>query len=200
MKITNIKPQVKRAGRYSIFIDDKYSFSLAEADLIYLKLKVGQEIDQSDLEKFNVEADYSKAKTDCFRLLSYRLRSIGEVRDYLRRRKYEPEVADRVIEFLIERDFLNDEKFANQWVENRLLIKQSSIRQIKSELRQKKVDSKIIDNALNEFSVDEVKLLRILIDKKRNQTKYRDELKLKQYLSRKGFGYDKIVEAMKPEN
>ena len=44
MKITSIKQQVKRADRYSIYVDDKYSFSLSEQELLSIKIKVGQEV------------------------------------------------------------------------------------------------------------------------------------------------------------
>lgn len=196
MKVTSIKPQIKRANRYSIFIDGKYSFALSEAELIDLKLRVGQDLEAKDMKKLGSEVLYSNAKNSCFKLLSYRARSTGEIRDYLKRKKYEDEIVDRVIEFLTDRDFLNDEKFALQWAESRTAIKQSSVRQIKSELRQKKVSNEIINKVIDEQPIDEVAVLKQLIAKKRTQLKYRDDLKLMQYLGRKGFNYDKILIAL----
>src|ERR1035438_292181 len=193
MKVTNIKQQVKKTDRYSIFIDNKYSFSLSEAELVGLKLRVGQALDAGDLDDLNGEVLYSNAKNSCFKLLSYRARSTGEVVDYLKRKHYESELIDRVIEFLTTKKFIDDEQFARQWVENRLTIKQASIRQIISELRQKKVDPNLINKVIEEQSIDETKQIKQLIDKKRSQPKYRDDLKLMQYLSRKGFSYDKIL-------
>jgi regulatory protein len=196
MKVTNIKQQVKKTDRYSIFIDNKYSFSLSEAELVGLKLRVGQALDAGDLDDLNGEVLYSNAKNSCFKLLSYRARSTGEVVDYLKRKHYESELIDRVIEFLTTKKFIDDEQFARQWVENRLTIKQASIRQIISELRQKKVDPNLINKVIEEQSIDETKQIKQLIDKKRSQPKYRDDLKLMQYLSRKGFSYDKILVAL----
>ena len=43
-KITAIKQQVKNPQRYSIFVDEKYSFSLSELALINSELKIGQEV------------------------------------------------------------------------------------------------------------------------------------------------------------
>jgi hypothetical protein len=48
MKITAIKQQVKRQGRYSIFVDDKYAFSLSENALLDQKITIGLEIGQAD--------------------------------------------------------------------------------------------------------------------------------------------------------
>jgi regulatory protein len=196
MKVTNIKQQLKKAHRYSIFIDNKYSFSLSEPELIDLNLKVGQDIEAKDLENLNSEVLYSNAKNSCFKLLSYRARSTGEIKEYLTRKKYDNEIIERVVDFLTDRDFLNDEKFAAQWAENRQSIKHASIRQIKNELRQKKIDNIIINKIMEDQSIDEVGALKQLIDKKRTQLKYHDDLKLMQFLSRRGFSYDKILVAL----
>jgi regulatory protein len=196
MKVTSIKPQVKRTNRYSIFIDGKYSFSLSEAELIDLSLRVGQELETKDIDKLNSEVVYGNARNQCFKLLSYRARSTGEIRDYLKRKKYENEIIDRVVDFLTDRAFLNDEQFARQWIDNRLSIKQSSVRQIKMELRQKKVSSDIIDKVITDLPIDESKILEQLIAKKRTQPKYQEDIKLMQYLGRKGFSYDKILIAL----
>lgn len=43
-KITDIRPQVKRANRYSVFVDEKYSFSLSESELISSGVHSRQEL------------------------------------------------------------------------------------------------------------------------------------------------------------
>ncbi len=196
MKLTKIKQQIKRTDRYSIFIDNKYSFSLSEADLIKLKLSVGQDLENSDLEKLGNEVEFSNARNSCYRLLGYRARSTGEIKDYLIRKKYEIEIIDKTISYLTSKALLNDELFAKQWVESRTKNKKSSIRQIKSELQQKKISREIINKVLEDESIDEVKLIKELIEKKRIQSKYQDDLKLMQFLARRGFNYDKIKTAL----
>lgn len=196
MKLTKIQQQVKRADRYSLFLDNKYAFSLSESELIELNLKVGQELDKSDLDKLGTEVEYSNAKNSCYRLLSYRARSIGEIRDNLKRKKFDEAIIDKTITYFINNGLLNDEVFAKQWVESRVNNKKASIRQIRTELRQKKISSEIINKVLEVEDVDEVKLIKQLIEKKRSQPKYQDDLKLMQFLSRKGFSYDKILVAL----
>jgi regulatory protein len=197
MKITKIAQQVKRADRYSIFLDGKYSFSLSQVEVIDLGIRVGQELDKNDLDKYGAEAELSRAKNSCFRLLGYRSRSIGEIRDYLNGKKFDDEIINKTIEFLTSKDFLNDEAFARSWVENRVNIKKTSVRQLKLELRQKKVPVEIINKVLEDEDVDEVELIKEIIDKKRTQLKYHDDLKLKQYLARKGFSYSDISAALR---
>ena len=196
MKVTQIKPQVKRSDRFSIFIDNKYSFSLSDIELTNLKLRVGQDLTEKELTELNEESIFSNAKNACFRLLSYRARSTGEIIDYLKRKKYNDDLSNRLVEYLTKNEFLNDEKFCNQWVDNRLQLRHASLTQIKHELRQKKISSSIIDKVLAEKSVNEVETIRDLIVKKRTLSKYQDDTKLMQYLSRKGFGYNEIMVAL----
>jgi regulatory protein len=196
MKVTNIKQQIKRTDRYSVFLDGKYSFSLSEAELIDLNLRVDQVIEDSDLARLNNEAEYSNAKNSCYRLLSYRARSTGEIEEYLKRKNYNADIIERVTDYLTSKAFINDELFAKQWVENRVKIKKASIKQIKSELRQKKVSVDIINKVLDSESISEVEVIKELVDKKRNQLKYRDDLKLMQFLARRGFSYNKILIAL----
>lgn len=61
MKITSIKQQVKRADRYSIYVDDKYSFSLSEQELLSIKIKVGQEVTKLELKELLNKAEDDKA-------------------------------------------------------------------------------------------------------------------------------------------
>ena len=44
MKITSIKQQAKNSGRYSVYIDEEYAFSLSESALLASKLVKGQEV------------------------------------------------------------------------------------------------------------------------------------------------------------
>ena len=43
---------------------------------------------------------------------------------------------------------------------------------------------------------NELEVLKELIERKRKQTKYKDDLKLMQYLTRQGFSYDHIKTAL----
>lgn len=196
MKLTKIQQQIKRTDRFSIFLDNKYAFSISEAELISLNLKLGQELNEKDLDKISSDVEFGNAKNGSYRLLSYRARSIDEIKQYLARKKYSEETINKTITYLTKQGLLNDEQFAKQWVESRVTNKNSSIRQIKNELHQKKVSSEIINKVIEEQSINEADLIKELIVKKRTQPKYQDDLKLMQFLARRGFSYDKIQIAL----
>lgn len=195
MKITKIQPAVKTAGRYNIFVDEKYSFSLDEAQLLDQKLKVGFEISEKKLDELKGESEFGKSYARALELILRRPRSVREMKDYARRKKWEIELRDRVIEKLSEKGYLDDRKFANFWLKARVSSKPISKRKLNAELLQKGIKREIIDEALVEYTgIDEQDALATLIKKKRN--KYADEQKLMAYLASQGFSYGSIKEAL----
>jgi regulatory protein len=192
MKITAIKQQLKRADRYSVYIDEKFSFTLSESELLRLGLYSRQEITADELAALKDNSVRDKAQYQAMGQVSRRMRSEWELRDYLKRKDYAPEVIEKVVEWLREYGYVDDRKFANAWVANRRLLKATSSRRLHQELRQKRVSDEIIDEALAEDQTDERQVLRDLVERKKKQSKYQDKLKLLQYLSRQGYNYEDI--------
>ncbi|HTE22170.1 MAG TPA: RecX family transcriptional regulator [Candidatus Limnocylindria bacterium] len=199
MKITAIKQQIKRQDRYSIYVDDKYLFSFSENELIGSGLKVNQELSERELLALKDQAVLGKAYDRALNLISHRPRSEWELRDYLKRKDYDEDVITSTIERLHDRGYVNDLDFARRWVQSRRLLKSTSKRRLSQELRQKRIADDVISQVLEADETDERQVLRELIERKRKQTKYQDNLKLMQYLSRQGFNYDDIKIALAKE-
>lgn len=196
MKITAIKQQVKLADRYSIYVDEKYAFSLSSGELLNSGLVPGQEITEQELVGLKDRSIIDKAYNRALDLISRRLRSQWELEDYLKRKDYAPEVSIEVIKKLREHGWLYDLRFAESWVRNRRLLKATSRRRLTQELRQKRVPDAIIEQALETDETDEREVLKDLVERKRKQSKYQDKMKLTQYLSRQGYNYDDIKNAL----
>ena len=196
MKISAIKQQVKRRDRYSVYGDGKYLFSFSEAELIDSGIRIGQNIDESTLEELTNKAIHDKAYDRSLNLISRRMRSEWELRDYLRRKDYDEGVQQYVVDRLAEHGYINDAEFAKRWVENRRLMKATSKRRLSQELHQKRITDELIKQALEADETDELVVLKELIERKRKQTKYKDDMKLMQYLTRQGFTYSNIKTAL----
>ena len=200
MKITAIKAQVKREGRYSIFVDDKYAFSLSAEGLLDAHLVTGQELSQVDVTDYKRLSQEDKAYNLALAYVARRMRSEGELHDYFRRKQYAPELAEQLLIKLRRLRFVDDAEFARRWVENRRRLKATSTKKLRLELRQKKVNSEVIQTVLAEDETDERQLLRDLVEKKRRISRYQDDQKLMMYLARQGFTYDDIKAALKPQD
>lgn len=197
LKVTDIKQQVKRQDRYSIFVDGKYSFSLSENELMKSGIRLNREYTTTELEQLKQTAVLDKAYMRSLDMLSRRARSVWELRDYLRRKDYEPEIIDQIITRLKKSQYIDDYNFAKAWVDNRRLLKATSKRKLSQELKQKRVEQSVIDRVLAEDDTDELAVIRELIAKKRTQSRYQDDQKLIAYLLRQGFSYSDVKEAMK---
>src|SRR3989344_3846133 len=134
-----------------------------------------------------------------FRYLSFRPRSEKEVRDYLQKKKASPEIIETIIAKLKDKKFINDQKFAKWFIEQRSRIKPKGQRLIIIELKQKGISKDVIDAVIqnSEFKIqnDREKAREIVerkIEKYRGLTKQEVYQKLGGLLSRRGFDYDVI--------
>ncbi len=196
MKITSIKAQVKRPGRYSIFVDGKYEFSLSDTALLDSKLVNGQELTKQQLREFKQASADDKLYGNVLGYLAIRPRSRWEVTTYLQRKGASPTLSASILNKLSNSNLLDDKKFAEAFVSDRRLLHVKSRRKLIQELRQKHVPGDIIQAAVGNESEDEQAALRAVIERKRRQAKYRDNLKLMQYLAGQGFNYGDIKSAL----
>jgi regulatory protein len=192
MKITDIKQQVKMQGRYSIFVDGKFSFGLNETTLMASDIRIGRKLTNEELAQLKDTAKTEKAYNQALGMIARRSRSEWEMREYLKRKEYDPELIDELVERLYMSKWLNDEDFARKWVDNRRLLKATSKRRLTQELKAKRVSDDIIQSVLAEDETDEITVLRELVVRKAQQTRYQDTQKLMAYLIRQGFNYADI--------
>ena len=200
MNITAIKQQERLKGRYSVYVDEKYAFSLSADALLEEGLRPGQELDEAQLQAYKQLSADDKAYGLALAYIVRRMRSRWELSDYFRRKGYDEALASQIAARLEKLGFIDDEKFAEAWVRNRRLLKPVSKRWLTQELRQKRVADEIIERVLAEDETDERTVLRELIARRRKQSKYQDDLKLMQYLARQGFSYDYIKAALSEED
>lgn len=88
--------------------------------------------------------------------LSYRPRSEGEIRQWLRKRGFSNDVAEKTIAKLREQNLSDDLAFAQFWKENRLSFRPKSKRVIETELRDKRVDAEVIEQVTKDIDDEEI--------------------------------------------
>ena len=215
MKITNLSTQQRDPNRINVFVDDKYRFSLDVSQVVSLGVKVGREYDEQELAELEQESQFGKLYGRAWEYCLMRPHSAREVRDYLWRKtratrhrskktgelKERPGVSqvlvDRVYERLVEKAYIDDEKFTRYWVENRNQTKGMSRRKLEAELRAKGVANDIIERNLRDSLRNDTDELQKIIAKKRRR--YPDEQKFMQYLARQGFSFDDIKTALRED-
>ena len=219
MKITDIQLQAKNPDRVNISVGGKYRFSLDVFQVGELGIKVGKEYSEEEIVTFEQESLFGKLYSRALEYTFMRPHSAKEMKDYLwrktrtslvksrrtgevtKREGISQTITDRVYDRLLEKGYIDDEKFAKYWIDNRNLSKGASQRKLVNELRAKGVEQGIIASLLSTSSRSDDGEIDKIIAKKR--AKY-DDQKLIQYLARQGFDFDlikqKITEAQYPEN
>jgi regulatory protein len=126
--------------------------------------------------------------------LSYRPRSEGEIRQWLRKRGFTDEVTEAAIAKLREQNLTDDLAFAQFWKDNRLSFRPKSRRSIEKELRVKKVASEIIEQVTNEIDDDQIayKLGSSRLPSLAHLDYPNFRRRLSSYLAYRGFGYEVI--------
>ena len=194
--ISRLSQQTKHPERVNLYIDEKYCCSLSMDEVVAQGLRKGDQLTESELEQIKKLGLESKAYLLCTMKLLRRPHSEREIRDYLRRKKYDQELIDAVIERLYVYKYLDDRAFAEAWIESRRRSKQRSTRRLYQELLQKGIDRELTSELLEAPHDDERTALHELIARKQRQARYKDKLKLMQYLTRQGFAYSDIVDAL----
>ncbi|HKX29111.1 MAG TPA: regulatory protein RecX [Blastocatellia bacterium] len=143
---------------------------------------------------------YQQVMERAFKLLSYKPRSVAELRErLLAKPAVDESTVDQVLSRLTELGYLNDQQFAINYASSRLNIKPLGRTRLRRDLERKKLPSRAVEQALDEAYTErnEDELIDRVIDKRlrlkgppgsREETK-----KLFDYLIRRGFGYDLVL-------
>src|SRR3989344_5599709 len=118
--VTAVTPQ-RKEGRFNVFLDGKYAFSLDEKGLLEAGLRRGDELDANQVASLKEVSQTSKLFDKFLRFAMIRPRSHKELEDYLKyKRKIEDGVQRESFLSRLERlGLVGDENFARWWVQER---------------------------------------------------------------------------------
>ena len=103
-----------------------------------------------------------------YKLLGLRLRSVFEMERKLEEKNFDREMVARVIKKLKKQKYLDDEKFAEAWILDRISLQPRGRFIINRELKEKKIASEIIERKMSELLPfeKELEMAERLFDKK----------------------------------
>jgi len=197
--VTGVKPQ-KNKKRVNIYLDDKFGFGLDLENFIKLHLKVEQELTQKEVEDIVKKAEFQKTLDYLLKFAMMRPRSEKEISDWFKRKKVHESMQKDLFDRLKHFELLNDLKFAQWWVDQRMQYRSKSKRMLNNELRVKGIKDEIIKKVLSETKIDEPKMIAQILEKKaykwRNLTGRDQKQKMTEYLLRNGYDWDNIKTAI----
>jgi regulatory protein len=195
--ITALKAQARAKDRVNVYLDGKFAFGLALIHAVWLK--VGQRLTDEEIAEMQSADTLEKAKQRALGLISYRPRSVQEVRRRLQRAGVDEDRIGEVVASLQQAGLLDDESFSKSWVESRVEASPRSKRMIAWELRQKGVSEPTIQASLESVNEDEA-AYRLALKRWPKvaglETAAERRRKLTEHLARHGFGFDIIKDVI----
>ncbi len=197
-KILSIKRSTRYNDRIIVKLDDKSVFRVPEDVFVLNPFHVGETITLDEIENYDVKMRLQEAKDAAFKLLSFRMRSIAEMRKRLKEKSFSQIEIDHVIDKLTKLNYLNDVEFGKAFVKEKIKNKKIGPKAIKSELFPHQLSPDFVDELIesvykkykiNDLITFHLKRKKI---KKNTQMNKSDLSRLNNYLLRKGFEWDNI--------
>jgi regulatory protein len=189
--ITALKVQARNPNRVNVFLDGEFAFGLERITAAWLR--VGQVLSDEKIAELKQQDEQEVVYRKALHLLEYRPRAEEEIRRKLSKKEISQEVINQVIERLRRNNLVNDEQFAQAWVENRSTFRPRSLKALRYEMRQKGISSADMDQALTNLEVNEEELAYQAALKQSRKLNQLDKMdfrrKLFGFLARRGFSY-----------
>lgn len=136
--------------------------------------------------------EFDKEKTKILKYLLYKKRSESEIRNKFSK-IIDENLLEDIIQYLKEAKYINDKDYIKKTINNFMILKNLSIKEIKYKLLAKGLSKKDIEDYIYEnreqLEEYEIKSAQNIIDKKRISL---DDEQIKQYLLKKGYIIESI--------
>lgn len=152
--ITSLRACPDDPARVSIRVNRQRVGRILIETKAHHQLEVGSVWDEALDTALRVELDRGNAYRAAIRILTKRAKSSGELQRKLREYHYEPDAIDWCVERLTELRVLNDEEYARMVVRSQLSRKPAGRRLLSGKLREKGIDSHLIERILDEMLED----------------------------------------------
>lgn len=190
MEITSAERNKRNRDRMSIYIDDKFAFTIDEDDYLSMNLYERKEITSEELEYIKNTLNFRGAKSAAVRYLSIKLRTEKEVRQKLHDEGFDSENIGNVIEELKAIGYINNKLYAQKFVFDRSKLKPKSKKLLKLELQSRGISQEIADEVLDDWKVDEAIVAEELVKRRFGKYDMQEEAVLKKiymFLNHRGY-------------
>jgi regulatory protein len=148
----------------------------------------------------NSTDELSKAKQIALTYLARRALTGAQLGERLEKKGFAPEICDETVKYFTEMGYINDFDYAERFIKDSIAQKQHGIIRIKAQLRQKGVETEIINNVISSLKIDNLQTLRELAEKKCQGVDLSDlkqKNRLVGYFVRRGYRYDEINKVLR---
>ncbi|HQO95232.1 MAG TPA: RecX family transcriptional regulator, partial [Sedimentibacter sp.] len=188
--------------RFNIYIDDEYGFAVDISILIKYSLKKGMELDDALIDEILLSEEEISVYNYGISVLSRYFKSEYELRLKMKNKGFNPQLIDNAISILKEHKYLDDERYCEMFINDKINISKHGVRKIKEALYYKGIDKEIIEEKIKCISAESEEERALLLgEKKLLNIKENDNRKkmskLSNYLLGKGFEYETVNKTLR---
>ena len=192
------KYELTKKNIYNVYLSNGEVLELNGKVITDNELLIKKDIDNELYDKLKRDNTICMLMDTSVKYIDRRLRSINELRDYLKNKEEDTIIIEEVIDKLIDNKYLDDDRFTKAYIKDKMAFTSKGDYKIRMELSNLGIDNGIIDN--NILMIDNDMLfnkMKKIIDKDiKNNKKYNgSELRNKIYnhLISQGYSKEKVI-------
>lgn len=195
MKITKITRTKKNNNRCNVFIDGIYNFTCQCRFLQENGIFTETEINEEAFEELKRKLFFNKSLEYLISILASRDYTEKQIMDKLRKRDIPDHISDELLDYLKERDYINERRYLKDY----MIFLNSTMKYSNLEKRKKVFSKQFSGEAMEMLDIylteeSERNAVQALIDKMKTR---KTAEQIMHYLSRKGFPYSIVREEIK---
>ncbi|MEQ8821627.1 MAG: regulatory protein RecX [Sumerlaeia bacterium] len=203
-QIVQIKPKGRAKTRFVLELEPELAeaLELGAEVIAAAALRKGDTLSAEKVSELRREDESLRCRSKAWDLLALRPRSVRELEQALRQRRFSPATIEATLARLDELGHLDDEAYARLFVDQRVARRDKGPRLVRQELQQRGIAPAIIEEALSpaEDRPHQVQSARALLEKWNRRSKPDDPVKRKaaaaSYLMRRGFEPEVVWEVI----
>ena len=214
MKVTKLSSQKRDPNRVNMYIDEDFFCGISLDSVAKFNIYIGKEFEERELENVLFEELKGRFSQRAMNYISRAIKTEFQVRRYLKDLSYKKKgkwftdipqeqletIINETVSKLKEYGYLNDEEFAEQFIQSRVKNKPRGKTILVSELISKGVNIDLAREKVEELVEDEYDMLKRIYTKKYgNEEITMEDNKKIDFLKRKGFNWDLINEFINNE-
>lgn len=200
MKI--LKYDKKKNGMYQVFFDNGNNIDLHENIILKYDLLIKKEISSDTIEKMLDENQIYIAYDLSIRYISTKMRSKKEICEFLSKNNIDSKVIDKVIDMLTKEKYIDDNNYADCFVNDRIILSNDGPEKIRRKLHELGINDDAISLSLEKFN-EEIqkekieKLATKQINVNRNKSNTLLKNKIIDYICSLGYYRSMVIDIVK---
>lgn len=199
--VVRLTQQKNHSNRYNLFLDNDERISITDDLILKFNISSGREFSDEEFKLLKDAADVAFTREKALELLSLREHGSGELRTKLLQKGYQKAAIAEVIDYLKEKNYLNDGRFADLYSQELIQRKKLGPAKLKEKLYQRGIRTDIIQMIMTDYDREtQIENCRFHFEKKfKSHTSFEtreEKAKAVRFLQGKGFTWDVIADIL----